>query len=115
MLNTDVKAFEGQHRVEQVLTDKGALQTDLVIMAVGIKPNTQFLEGTGIAMLKNGAIIVNRHLETSIENIYAAGDCATQFNIVKERLDIYRWVRLLISRDGWLDLICLVNLHRFVA
>lgn len=87
LLNTDVEAFEGQHRVEQVLTDKDALQTDLVIMAVGIKPNTQFLEGTGIAMLKNGAIIVNRHLETSIENIYAAGDCATHFNIVKERLD----------------------------
>ena len=87
VLNTKVEAFEGNHRVERVITDNGAFDTDLVIMAAGIKPNTQFLEGTGIALEKNGAVIVNRHLETSVENIYAAGDCATHFNIVKERLD----------------------------
>ncbi|MGR6906732.1 FAD-dependent oxidoreductase [Lysinibacillus sp. BSL11] len=87
LLNTSVEAFEGNKRVERVITDNGVLETDLVIVASGIKPNTQFLKDTGIALAKNGAIIVNRHLETSLENIYAAGDCATHFNIVKERLD----------------------------
>ncbi|MGE6517124.1 FAD-dependent oxidoreductase [Lysinibacillus sphaericus] len=87
LLNTTVQAFEGNGRVERVVTEAEALDTDLVIVATGIKPNTQFLEGTGIALAKNGAVIVNRHLETSVENIYAAGDCATHFNIVKERLD----------------------------
>lgn len=87
LLNTSVEAFEGNKRVERVVTDNGVLETDLVIVASGIKPNTQFLQDTGIALAKNGAIIVNRHLETSIENVYAAGDCATHFNIVKERLD----------------------------
>ena len=87
LLNTSVKAFEGSKRVERVVTDNSVLETDLVIVASGIQPNTQFLKNTGIALAKNGAIIVNRHLETSIENIYAAGDCATHFNIVKERLD----------------------------
>ncbi|WP_107925348.1 FAD-dependent oxidoreductase [Lysinibacillus parviboronicapiens] len=87
LLNTTVQAFEGNGRVERVITESGALATDLVIVATGIKPNTQFLEGTGIVLAKNGAVIVNRHLETSVENIYAAGDCAMHFNIVKERLD----------------------------
>ncbi|QDQ00516.1 CoA-disulfide reductase [Lysinibacillus fusiformis] len=87
LLNTTVQAFEGNGRVERVITETGALDTDLVIVATGIKPNTQFLEGAGIVLAKNGAVIVNRHLETSVENIYAAGDCAMHFNIVKERLD----------------------------
>ncbi|MFF6017634.1 FAD-dependent oxidoreductase [Lysinibacillus fusiformis] len=87
LLNTDVEAFEGNKRVERVITNNGVLETDLVIVASGIRPNTKFLEGTGIAFAKNGAIIVNRHLETSVENVYAAGDCATHFNIVKERID----------------------------
>lgn len=87
LLNTSVEAFEGSTRVERVVTDKGAFDTDLVIVAVGIQPNTKFLKDTGIALAKNGGVIVNRHLETSVENIYAAGDCAMHFNIVKERLD----------------------------
>lgn len=87
LLNTSVDSFEGDTRVEHVVTDQGTFDTDLVIVAVGIKPNTQFLKDTGIALAKNGAVIVNRHLETSIDNIYAAGDCAMHFNLVKKRLD----------------------------
>ena len=87
LLNTPVEAFEGSARVERVVTKEGTFDTDLVIVAVGIQPNTQFLKDTGIALAKNGAVIVNRHLETSIDHIYAAGDCAMHFNIVKERLD----------------------------
>ncbi len=87
LLNTHVEGFEGSSRVERIITNNGVLETDLVIVAAGIKPNTQFLDGTNIALAKNGAIVVNRHLETSVENIYAAGDCATHFHIVKERLD----------------------------
>ena len=87
LLNTLVEAFEGNVRVERVVTKEGTFDTDLVIVATGIQPNTQFLKDTGIVLAKNGAVIVNRHLETSIENIYAAGDCAMHFNIVKDRLD----------------------------
>lgn len=87
LFNTSVLAFEGETRVERVITDQGTLDTDLVIVAVGIKPNTGFLQGTGIELAKNGAVIVNHQLETTIPNIYAAGDCAMHFNIVKDRLD----------------------------
>lgn len=70
LVNTSVEAFEGGQRVERVITDNGVFSTDLVIVASGIRPNTKFLQDTDIALAKNGAIIVNRHLETSIENIY---------------------------------------------
>lgn len=87
LFNTSVLAFEGETRVERVVTDQGTFDTDLVVVAVGIKPNTQFLKDTGIALAKNGAVMVNRHLETSIDHVYAAGDCAMHFNIVKDCLD----------------------------
>ena len=85
--NTSVLAFEGENRVERVVTDQGTFETDLVIVAVGIQPNTQFLKDTGITLAKNGAVIVNRYLETSIDHIYAAGDCAMHYSIVKDCLD----------------------------
>ena len=50
---------------------------NLIIVATGIKPNTEFLKDTGIELFKNGAIIIDRFGRTNIPNVYAAGDCAT--------------------------------------
>ncbi|MEW8970149.1 CoA-disulfide reductase [Mesobacillus jeotgali] len=86
-MGESVEAFGGSDNVESVKTDKGEYQTDLVLVAVGVKPNTSFLEGTGIKTSVNGAIEVNAYMQTSIEDIYAAGDCATQYHRVKEKDD----------------------------
>lgn len=86
-MGESVEAFGGSDKVESVKTDKGEYETDLVLVAVGVKPNTSFLEGTGIKTIGNGAIQVNAYMQTSIENIYAAGDCATQYHRVKEKDD----------------------------
>ena len=77
VLNEAIEGFEGEGSVTEVVTDKKSYKTDLVVIATGFRPNTAFLEGSGIKMLKNGAIIVNERGETNIEDIYAAGDCAT--------------------------------------
>ena len=77
IFNEAVQGFDGDKQVQKVITDKNSYETDLVVIATGFKPNTAFLEGTGIETLDNGAIIVNHKGETSIEDIYAAGDCAT--------------------------------------
>ena len=74
LLNEDTIGFEGTEFVEGVRTKTGVYKTDLVIVATGVRPNTQFAEG--FAKLENGALIVNERMETSIENGYAAGDCA---------------------------------------
>lgn len=86
-MGESVEAFGGSDHVESVKTDKGEYETDLVLVAVGVKPNTSFLEGTGIKTIGNGAIQVNAYMQTSIEDIYAAGDCATQYHRVKEKDD----------------------------
>ncbi|RSD28500.1 CoA-disulfide reductase [Mesobacillus subterraneus] len=86
-MGESVEAFGGSDHVESVKTDKGEYETDLVLVAVGVKPNTSFLEGTGIKTSVNGAIQVNAYMQTSVEDIYAAGDCATQYHRVKEKDD----------------------------
>lgn len=88
ILGESVEGFSGNERVETVITDKQSYETDLVLLAIGVRPNTSFLEGTGLHMNKQGAIHVNAYMETSIKKIYAAGDCATQYHITKQ-LDDY--------------------------
>ena len=57
---------------------------DLVVMAVGVVPATGFLRDTGIRMARNGAILVDREMRTSLENVYAAGDCAVVYHRLME-------------------------------
>ncbi|MCA0972585.1 FAD-dependent oxidoreductase [Halobacillus litoralis] len=86
-LHESVEGFKGTSRVEAVVTDQAEHQTDAVLAAVGVTPNTFFLNGTGIAKGVADAIQVNAFMETSILDIYAAGDCATQFHRIKQRAD----------------------------
>ena len=81
MTGTPLKSLSGTDRVESVETGSGKILTDMVILSIGIRPNTAFLEGSGIEMFK-GTIVVDQHLRTSADDVYAAGDCA----IVKNRI-----------------------------
>ncbi|KGX90948.1 NADH dehydrogenase [Pontibacillus halophilus JSM 076056 = DSM 19796] len=82
-----VEGFQGHTHVEAVVTDKGTHPTDLVLAATGVSPNTSFLKGTGINLSYQDAIEVNHYMETNLQDIYAAGDCATQYHRIKERQD----------------------------
>lgn len=77
-----VSELVGETKVEKVITNKGEVDADVVIIATGVRPATAFLKDTGIDMLPNGAIIVDEFGKTSVEDIYSAGDCATINNIV---------------------------------
>jgi NADPH-dependent 2,4-dienoyl-CoA reductase/sulfur reductase-like enzyme len=79
-----VEGFSGKERVEKVNTDKGTYDADLVLIAIGVKPNSHFLKDTGIFTENNGAIRVNSYMQTNLDDVYAAGDCATQFHRIKE-------------------------------
>ncbi len=74
-----VTGIEGEGKVEKVITSKKAYKADLVVLSAGIRPNTAFLEETGIEMFK-GAILTNEKGETNLPDIYAAGDCAMVHN-----------------------------------
>lgn len=83
-LSSTVTELKGIEKVEGVVVGNDIFEADIVVLAVGVKPNTEFFANTGIKMNKNGAIIVNNKGETSIEDIYAAGDCATVPHMLQE-------------------------------
>ncbi|MBN1532281.1 MAG: FAD-dependent oxidoreductase [Spirochaetes bacterium] len=60
-----------------VILDGEVLEFDAVLLAVGVEPNSELAGTAGIQLGANRAIRVNEYMETSIEGIYAAGDCAT--------------------------------------
>lgn len=90
-LGEKVTKFEGNDgKVSKVLTDKGEYEVDLVILCIGFKPNTDLLKDQ-VDMLDNGAIIVDEHMKTSKEDVFAAGDsCAVIYNPTGE----YRYIPL---------------------
>ncbi|WP_042470226.1 FAD-dependent oxidoreductase [Bacillus ndiopicus] len=85
LLNEHITGFTGNEAVEAVVTEQGSYPTDLVIVATGVRPNTAFADK--LEQWKNGAIIVDEHMQTSIQNVYAAGDCVAHFNYVKGEYD----------------------------
>lgn len=74
--NTEVVAINGQGRVESVTcTDGRRFAADLVIIGVGVVPETELAEEAGLT-IENG-ISVDAHGQTSAPDVYAAGDCAS--------------------------------------
>jgi NADPH-dependent 2,4-dienoyl-CoA reductase/sulfur reductase-like enzyme len=68
-----------------VKTDKGDYEGDLVVLAIGIRPDTRLAKSSGLKIGESGAIAVNFAQQTSIGNIYAAGDCCESFQRVSRR------------------------------
>lgn len=70
--------------VVKVVTNKAEYPVDMVIETIGLKPNTDFLEGRGLKMEK-GAVVVDLYGRTNIKDVYAGGDCALIYNHVENR------------------------------
>jgi NADPH-dependent 2,4-dienoyl-CoA reductase/sulfur reductase-like enzyme len=71
--------------INSVITDKQTIPADIVILGMGIKPNSELAAFAGIKLGAKDAIEVNKRLETSVSNIWAAGDCAESFHLVTEK------------------------------
>ncbi|NXK12777.1 AIFM3 factor, partial [Herpetotheres cachinnans] len=59
---------------EAVLASGEKLPADVVVVGIGVSPNSAFLKGTSIARDDSGAILVDLHMQTNIPNVFAAGD-----------------------------------------
>jgi len=80
-----VKEIKGNGKVEAIVTDKNEYQCDMVILAIGFRPNTE-LGKEYLETMPNGAYIVDETQQTSMKDVYAIGDCATvYFNATGER------------------------------
>lgn len=69
-LNNGVKAIDGN----TVILQNGTIDAEMIIMSVGVRPETALAKDCGIEVNRRGSIIVDRHMKTNIQNIYAVGD-----------------------------------------
>ena len=87
IISDGVKSFEGNENniVTRVITGKRQLPADMVILSIGIKPNTKLAQDAGIEIGTTRAIKVNERMETNIPGIYAVGDCAETTHLVTRK------------------------------
>lgn len=71
ILNNSAKSINGN---EVVLDSNHVLKTDMTILAIGVKPQTELVKGTSIELTSHGAFKVNNQFQTSVADIYAIGD-----------------------------------------
>ena len=79
--NTSITAFEPGI----VHTDAGELTADLVVLGLGVEPNSELAEDAGVALGASHAIAVNRRQQTSADGVWAAGDCCESYHLVTTR------------------------------
>ncbi len=88
--------------VSAVVTDKRKLDADLVILGMGVRPNSGLADDAGIELGVDGAVQVNKKLESSVPGVWAAGDCAESFHLVAKK-------------KTWIALGTIANKHGVVA
>jgi NADPH-dependent 2,4-dienoyl-CoA reductase/sulfur reductase-like enzyme/rhodanese-related sulfurtransferase/two-component sensor histidine kinase len=85
LTGTRVESFQGDGKVRTVVTDKGSLPADMVIMGIGVRPNVTLARKAGLELGETGAVRVDDHMRTSDPDIYAAGDCVECMDILTGR------------------------------
>jgi NADPH-dependent 2,4-dienoyl-CoA reductase/sulfur reductase-like enzyme len=86
-LGDEVKALEGdaQGRVRWVISSKGTFEADLVLLAMGVRPNAALAKTAGVALGETGAIATDSQMRTNLPDVFAAGDCAEAYHRITGR------------------------------
>jgi rhodanese-related sulfurtransferase len=73
---------DDQGNVTKVVTSDTEIPSDVVLIAVGVRPNTKLAQEAGLEIGKTGGIVVNEYLQTSDPDIYAGGDCVENAHLI---------------------------------
>jgi NADPH-dependent 2,4-dienoyl-CoA reductase/sulfur reductase-like enzyme len=85
-LGEPVQAIEGTEWVRAVVTEAGTLPADLVVLGLGVRPNSELARSAGIACGATGGITTDARMRsTSHEGVWAAGDCVETFHRISRR------------------------------
>jgi NADPH-dependent 2,4-dienoyl-CoA reductase/sulfur reductase-like enzyme len=99
-LEETLKGFDTMGgKVTGVVTDNRSLPADIVILGLGVRPNTALAKAARIPLGERGAIRVNERMETGLAGIWAAGDCAESFHLVS-RKPFYIALGTVANRQG---------------
>jgi CoA-dependent NAD(P)H sulfur oxidoreductase len=84
----------------KIFFDEESMETDMVLLGIGVRPNSGIAADAGLALGTKKAVSVNEFLQTSDDNIYSAGDCADAFHVVTGQKT---WIPLALraNRAGW--------------
>ncbi|MCL4558792.1 MAG: FAD-dependent oxidoreductase [Deltaproteobacteria bacterium] len=84
--STEVRSFDrkdsGMIRIE---TTGGSFDVDMVILGIGVRPNSEIAKSAGVVTGEHDAILVNEKMETNVPHVYSAGDCATAKHILLKK------------------------------
>lgn len=85
-LNESLKGFDiGEAEVRGVVTDQRTLPADLVLLGLGVRPNSALAGKAGIPLGKTGGIKVNERMRTEAQGVWAAGNCCESLHLVSRR------------------------------
>ena len=85
-LEESLESFDvDRGHVRAVVTDQRTLPADLVILGLGVRPNSTLAGEAEIPLGARGAIKVNERMQTAVEGIWAAGDCVESFHLVSRK------------------------------
>ncbi len=79
--------------------DDGAVEADFIVVSVGVIPNTDFLRDAGLKMTERGALVVDERSQTTLPDVYAAGDCATVRHLITDT-DVYMPLGSTANKQG---------------
>ena len=83
---TEIRSVErGREHLLRLVTNRGELEADMILLALGVRPNVRLAGELGLQIGSTGAIRVNFSQRTSREDIYAVGDCCEVFHRVSRR------------------------------
>jgi NADPH-dependent 2,4-dienoyl-CoA reductase/sulfur reductase-like enzyme len=99
-LGHTIEKIDFENKRLKVICSDLDLEADMVLAALGIKPNSELAAQAGLDLGAKNAIAVNKKLQTSNENIYAAGDCTDAYHVVTGEKT---WIPLALraNRAGW--------------
>jgi pyruvate/2-oxoglutarate dehydrogenase complex dihydrolipoamide dehydrogenase (E3) component len=99
-LGHEIIGIEAAGESLKVICSDMTLEGQMVLVAVGVRPNSEFAGEAGLALGPSNAIAVDKTIKTSDEHIYSAGDCADAFHVVTGQ-KTYIPLALRANRAGW--------------
>jgi len=85
LISKGVEEFLGTDRVTGIIAGGEQMNSDLIIAAFGVRANTELAKNAGIVMGETRSIKTNMRMETSVKDVYAAGDCVESVSLITGR------------------------------